>query len=471
MRLIVLWGLVVRAVTGTLLFWISWLGLPILTPLQMGNGHWFFAADGRGYLHKAIGAAQEGLPAILMLDRTQASVSHVQTLALFALLFGSVASVALLISAFCYLGMCLLIVKFGAAVPQSRTAVLVALAAITLSPSGILWATQPLKDPLFQFLIVCLIVAGGLWQQAWRGSPASRQAVGAALLMIGALFLAAGMRWYFALFAVVAAGGLFLLTAVTAGHRWKAGLAGVAVAFLLGQALVISASGYLPPHFRKVLAPWTPVPLEGLAPTSIAADLNKARRGFESTGGATSIGVAGPLARIDEGRRFVPRHAPVTSEDRARVAALRSSEAPESSGGAITMPTSTLGRLVTGGVAMILPNSLAKSLGLLEIGGGRGLSWFADADSVLFDLVLVIAIVFIVRRVRWATLRNPIFWYVVALMTISLPIAYTVTNYGTLFRLRGMLFVMLALVPLALSAATAQIVRAPRVEGSDAGGE
>src|SRR6476469_7471620 len=43
-------GLVIRALGGQLLFWISWLRLPVARSLQIGDGLWFFAFDGRAYL-------------------------------------------------------------------------------------------------------------------------------------------------------------------------------------------------------------------------------------------------------------------------------------------------------------------------------------------------------------------------------------------------------------------------------------
>jgi hypothetical protein len=119
--------------------------------------------------------------------------------------------------------------------------------------------------------------------------------------------------------------------------------------------------------------------------------------------------------------------------------------------GEIIMPTSTFGRLLAGGVAVVLPARVARSLGLLEMGGGRGFWWFTDIDSLVFDIIFIIAVVFVVRRLRWGTIANPIFWFVIVLGAVAVPIAYTITNYGTLFRLRAMLYVVLALIPVAVA--------------------
>lgn len=116
----------------------------------------------------------------------------------------------------------------------------------------------------------------------------------------------------------------------------------------------------------------------------------------------------------------------------------------------ILMPASTAGRLLTGSAAVLLPSPIAQGVGL-EMGGGRGFWWFSDLDTLVFDAVLIIAIVFTFRAARWSTLRNPVFWFVLVLSSVIFPMAYTVTNYGTLFRLRAMLYVSVALIPLAIA--------------------
>src|SRR5438132_14288364 len=47
--LIVSGGLLLRALAGQSLFWISWLNLPIARSLHGGEGYWFFAVDSPGY--------------------------------------------------------------------------------------------------------------------------------------------------------------------------------------------------------------------------------------------------------------------------------------------------------------------------------------------------------------------------------------------------------------------------------------
>lgn len=106
-------------------------------------------------------------------------------------------------------------------------------------------------------------------------------------------------------------------------------------------------------------------------------------------------------------------------------------------------------RLLAGFAVMTVPRSIGERLGLFHVGGGRGMLWFADVDTVVFDVVLIMAIVVLVRRapVAW---RNPLTWLVVLItLLIAGPLAYTVSNFGTLFRLREMIYVGMLLTPLA----------------------
>lgn len=79
------------------------------------------------------------------------------------------------------------------------------------------------------------------------------------------------------------------------------------------------------------------------------------------------------------------------------------------------------------------------------------LSLFAETDTVFFDLGFVIALVVVIRVVRQRRLREPVFWFVlIVTLGIGLALAYTVSNFGTLFRHRAMVSVGVVLLPLAL---------------------
>ena len=127
----------------------------------------------------------------------------------------------------------------------------------------------------------------------------------------------------------------------------------------------------------------------------------------------------------------------------------------------IVLPASHVARLVTGGAAIFLPRSVGERLGLFRIGGGRGMFWFVEIDTLVFDLMFLCAFTVLASRAS-ASLRNPLVVFVALLtLLVAVPLVYTVTNFGTLFRLREMIFLGLALTPLALATASRSEEAAP----------
>ena len=110
-----------------------------------------------------------------------------------------------------------------------------------------------------------------------------------------------------------------------------------------------------------------------------------------------------------------------------------------------------LTRLLMGVTSVVVPRSIGERLGLFHIGGGQGMFWFTELDTVIFDIIVLCAVFALVLR-RSVSWRNPLVWFL-ALLTLlaGLPLAYVITNYGTLFRLREMIYIGLALTPLALA--------------------
>ena len=77
--------------------------------------------------------------------------------------------------------------------------------------------------------------------------------------------------------------------------------------------------------------------------------------------------------------------------------------------------------------------------------------WFTELDTVIFDLILLCAILALFVR-RAVSFRNPLVWFLALLtLLVGVPLAYAITNYGTLFRLREMIYIGMALTPLALA--------------------
>ena len=113
---------------------------------------------------------------------------------------------------------------------------------------------------------------------------------------------------------------------------------------------------------------------------------------------------------------------------------------------------------------MVIPRSIGERMGIFHIGGGQGMFWFTEIDTIIFDLTLACAIFALAvgRSVSW---RNPLVW-LLGLITVlaGVPLGYVITNYGTLFRLREMIYIGLALIPLALATSTRRTI----VAASDA---
>lgn len=515
-------GFALRAVAGQLLFWISWLELPLLRSLQNGNGLWFFAIDARMYVPLAFEAASDGPLAILMHNRAVASVTYVQVLAAFAMLFGRVVSVGLLLNLFAYLGLSIVVIRWSAAAeqPGNRIALAargIALAALSLSPSAILWSLQPLKDILFQFLVVAFLGAAVLWQKVWR-KPRSAPALLAAAIMTAAIFAIGGIRWYFAFILFAASCVFALLVAMTASCSKRVALGGaLLLVVVLAQSLRFGAGPYLPPPVARALAPRTALAEAMSAPSALLDTLQNTRMGFERTGGATAIrakrkpapapsSIVPPgavAARPDAAPASLPaKRSVITAEkppgvtpaEPSSITAVKPSLAPPAEPpapaaspsstiaaqpakppSAVPAPTpvtaaapaknpqppsaqpepavpqSTGARLLSGAAAMLIPQSIARRLGLIDVGDGRGLMWFTDLDTLVFDAILLATIVLVIRSGRRAGLGNGALWMIV-LTTVVLAVAlvYVVTNFGTLFRLRAMVFTGLALIPLTM---------------------
>lgn len=378
-------GLVARAAAGEALFWTSYLRLPIARPLQLGGGLWFFAVDGAGYMAYAESLARRGAMATLTIDAHYPSRAYVQILTAFVAAFGDVASVALLLNCAAYLATCALLVRLR---PRVDGAVLFALAAIAFGPATLVWSLQPLKDTFFQLLVAALVVACARWQERPGAAPAAA--------MVALTFLLSSIRWYFGVIAWCALAPFF---ALTSRRRW---LAAAALFLVISQAVRFGGGGDIHPYIQRMLDPRSAA--GAIRPAQATQVIAKARRGFERTPGATAI-------QPPRGEESSP--------------------------------------MLAGVAAAFLPRFIAEPLGLVHVGGGRGLWLFADLDTLVFDAVLIAAAVHCVRARRRAT---PLFGFVLlVLVAVGVPMIYTVSNFGTLFRLRDMLYFLAAVLPVTLA--------------------
>jgi hypothetical protein len=445
---IVIAGFLVRALVGQVLFWISYLRLPVARSLQLGNGFWFFAVDGPFYLGYATKLAARGPGAILLDAEQYPSMFFVQVLSLCAGAFGGVASVAILLNCAAYLLTCAIIMRID------RTRNHIVLAAIACSPASILFSLQPLKDTLFMLLIVAMIAAFRRWEELWRahGTQAHgtwAQFLGYALAMCAVLFALGGIRWYFSVIAWGAAAIFLVLTALQAQRKGWAFAANLLLLLLLAQSIRLGAPD-VPPSYDRLLNPMTALQWR---PAATQEHITEVRKGFDSTPGATNIAEGDALAQPGiAGRRSSTSIAEVDAPAKPDIAPDVAPAGPASSEPGSIFPPRFASRMITGFAAMFLPRTLGESLGLIRVGGGRGLWLFAEVDTLLFDLVLLYAIVHSARGLRRGRAKMTatfVFCVLVFLMTAG-PMLYTVNNFGTLFRLRLMVYCVAAVLPITL---------------------
>jgi hypothetical protein len=403
-------GIVIRAIAGQLLFWISYLALPVGRSLQGGSGFWFYAIDGMKYYRGASALANHGIGAVFTVDPAVVSPAYTHLLALFELLCGPVVSTALLLNLAAYIATCAVVVKLAG--DHSRIAA-VSVAAISFAPSLILWSTQPLKDVFFVFLFAAFIGVTASWIVVWRRNDhAFARAIGVTVAMLLVLGAIAGIRWYFALALLVTSAPLLFLGALRTRTPVRAVAIVVAMYGLVAGGAMVLAQPHMPPALREVLI----APIAPTAPRAFAAVLDGTRYSFDRLAGST---------RIEAGPALSPAIDP------------------------------RLARFVSSGLALLLPRPLARATGLIEVHGGRGFWLFADLDTIFFDVVLCFAVVTLFRAPRAPKWRNPLVWLVLAMTLLTAAaFAYCVGNFGALFRYRAMIFIGVVMVPVAAAWAT-----------------
>jgi hypothetical protein len=108
--------------------------------------------------------------------------------------------------------------------------------------------------------------------------------------------------------------------------------------------------------------------------------------------------------------------------------------------------------IMIGMAALFVPISLLKTLSVVDLSGGRGLLVLTDIDTLFLDIFLLLIIMSV--RIYWPVARSNLAYSVFACAlgtTTVVLMAYVVTNYGTLLRLRLMGFVPIWMLLLALA--------------------
>ena len=523
-------GVLIRAIGGQIAFWISYLHLPIARSLQLGDGFWFFGLDAAAYFQASAAVARSGPVGILLVNRAVSSSFYVQTLATAILLFGAVASVALLLNIAAYLGCCFIALSFGD--PKKHRAVVFTIAALSLAPSTVMWSLQAMKDTWFIFLVAAFFAAARFWQQAWSRQNATGSRIWWTLVMIGTIYGISGIRWYFGLITAIACLPFLVLFILRTSPRRVGIAAALGLVPLLFAAMIVGSG----PSISPVLRPFRQINGTKVItlPQTFFSYLRLARRGFDNSGGTTLIGAGHAISAVDSrlgghethveatranerpGNKSKPAlalpiietqepaptkaptaivtrkpaqavlpaknepaagaHTPVKTSiteaapEPARVIATQPAaepvrkpririEVPEmartGTAGIVAMPDSHAARLLAGAVAMIVPRTIAQRLGILDLRGGRGLWLFADFDTIVFDVVCLFCIVALVGAIRRRERLEPAFWLILMVtVVVGGLLAYTVSNFGTLFRHREMVLLGLLLLPLAALPAT-----------------
>jgi hypothetical protein len=94
--------------------------------------------------------------------------------------------------------------------------------------------------------------------------------------------------------------------------------------------------------------------------------------------------------------------------------------------------------------ALFIPISLLRALSIVDFPGGRGLLVMTDFDTLYVDATIAVSLLLLYRNRGTARRQLPLVVFLVLLAGLTtITLAYVVTNFGTLFRLR-----LLAVVPL-----------------------
>ncbi len=416
-------GIILRIVAGVALFAVSKFELPLLTAHQSGNGFWNFAIDARTYFDQASLAATNGLSSI---SNTAASPMYLRVLAAWMKLVGVTPLSAVSLNVVCYL---LLVTLIGSAARGSRMGSF-AIATVSFSPALLIFGTQALKD-VFSVLLIGLALAGvRLWTLGVSSNRAQQLVLssGGAGMLALAVYLMSGVRAYFGVLLIAAFLASAAAALVSTSSRWRVGARYAFAVPVLWAAFFAGAGPYYS-HYESVLR--TAIGRPG-APIAV---LDETRTAFVATGGATAT---------------VPMDPPNSGATRVDPPPVTALGDPPQSIGANSDDADRVKSALFGLGTIFIPISILKATSLITFTGGRGLLFITDLDTVMIDVTLLIA-AYLLLTSR-STLSPPVTVFTVVLFAITaVSMAYVVTNYGTLFRLR-----LLAVAPLWMLPAFAQ---------------
>ena len=428
-------GIAIRGVLGSAMFLISFFELPILKSLQIGGGFWALAPDARVYFHLAQATLVEG---IWSGGTGAPSPAYIRALGAWFSVAGAKPGTAVLFNIMCYAAAVFALSRFYWRGDGRRSTI--PFVAITFSPVLLLSSSQVLKESLFELLIVVACVAAVRGLAAAMHSHSLSRVLANTCLGCVAIALIAGIRAYFAFILWMGAAGAMLICAIEGRRRLlRTAASGCAVLVVLWMASAAGAADYYS-YYRDLAARATglrfpqigmfggaapggaapggaaPAPAGGVQGVEVmTGTLVTLRRGFEQAGGATNLSASEP------------------GNTRASV-------------------MSTLGDVGVGALVLVVPISILQLTPLVTFGGGRGFLFLTDVDTLFMDAMIVAGVLFVYRQLSRELLNAPVLTFLIVTACVSgLLLAYVVTNYGTLFRLRLMFSSPLWLLPLAVS--------------------
>jgi hypothetical protein len=416
-------GLLVRAWAGLALFVISYLNLPIFTSLHTSDGFWHLAPDARVYYDLAVTAAS-GTP----IPPGSPSKSFLEVMAVWLRVFGQSPASGVLFNLVLYTASVVTVIAAFRRLDSAATpGAVVSVSALSFSPVLIMLGTQPLKDVFSVFLIVIFCVGAMMLLAVASRFMSGGHSVLVILTIALAVALMAGVRAYYAVLlwgaaAVATIVWIVMLPWALAIRRLPLALGGLAVIWC---AFMWGAGPYYP-YYGGLVTQVTGVHIPFVSPGS---DAPVALPGQEEYGFAA----AGLTLRM------------------SRAAFVRSGGGTNLASGAAYEGDNGVLLALFGLVTIFVPISALQQLSLAEVSGGKGFLVITDLDTLFMDaaLLAVVGVLFASRRLDRRQVPYLCFAVTLGIVTAVL-MAYVVTNYGTLFRLRLLAVVPLWLLPLAL---------------------
>jgi hypothetical protein len=420
-------GVAMRVGFGLVGFWISYLHAPLLSRLQLGGGFWTLALDAQAYHAVALHGAEDGLSTI---SPFTSSPAYVRALAAWMTVAGTSPFSAVLFNTLCYVLTCVLMMRVfgGRDVRERHIAAGLAVCALTFSPMLVFVSTQALKDDFF--ILGAAIAAAGVYRLSAATEPGRRLGVMTAVAVLavtGGTYIVAGIRVYYGFLIWCALAPFTVWWLARSERRWRTlGLSAATLAAGLGGFMTgggIESTNYLSLiDVRRGAA-------------AVASVVQHARTGFVTSGGNTNIAPALPTP--------APTPAPAGA---STIVPGEPVQLREHHGTLMEKAVS----MATGLATLFVPLSLLRALSVVSVAGSGAGRLLSDVDTLFLDVTILLSCVLMFRAWRHSRVLPPyaVFCLVVA-ATLTVLLAYVVTNVGTLVRLRLMLAIPLWTLPLA----------------------